>query len=184
MVMDISGKKVFDSTSAHAVVIEALENEDASKALARRLWLSFVGEGRDALYKKDLEEVFGSQESGNEKAQEIFSLLDRDKNGDVSMEEMTTLILNIGQERKNRAISMHEVCVTFSIRFKETIGLMVVQVGQAIAVVDRLLGIVVLIAVALVYAAFFSTSFIRNFGSLWGAIAGLGFAIGGTVTGE
>ncbi|KAK3717388.1 hypothetical protein LTR37_005777 [Vermiconidia calcicola] len=161
MVSDISGKAVFNSTSAHSIVIEALETERASEALARRLWLSFVGERREELYKRDLVEVLGSHRS--DEAEEIFGALDRDGNGDVSLEEMTMLVTSIGQERKNRATSMHEI-------------------GQAIAVLDRLLSFVVLVAIAFVYAAFFSPSFSDKVTSLWTTFTGLAFAIGGTVT--
>ena len=161
MVSDISGKTVFDSTSAHSIVVEALETEEASTALARRLWLSFVAEGRENLYKEDLIEVLGSHRT--EEAEEIFAALDRDGNGDVSLDEMTMLVSNVGRDRKNRATSMHEI-------------------GQAIAVLDRLLCLVVLIAIAFVYAAFFSPNFSTKITSLWTTFTGLAFAIGGTVT--
>lgn len=107
MVTDISGKKFFDSTSAHSVVSEALDNERGSKALARRLWLSFVGEGRDALYKHDLIEVLGPQRT--EQAEQIFNALDGDDNGDVSLEEMTLLVLKISQDRRDIATSIHDI---------------------------------------------------------------------------
>lgn len=161
MVSDISGKTVFNSTSAHSIVVEALETERASKALARRLWLSFVGEGREELYKHDLIEVLG--EHRRDEAEEIFASLDRDGNGDVSLDEMTMLVVSIGQDRKNRATSMHDI-------------------SQAIAVLDRLLCLVVLVAIAFVYAAFFSPDFSAKVTSLWTTFTGLAFAIGGTVT--
>ena len=161
MVTDISGKTVFNSTSAHSIVVEALEEDEASKALARRLWLSFVAEGRENLYQDDLIEVLGSHRT--EQAVEIFIALDRDGNGDVSLEEMTMLVVNVGRDRKNRATSMHEI-------------------GQAIAVLDRLLSLIVLIAIAFVYAAFFSEGFTNKITSLWTTFTGLAFAIGGTVT--
>ena len=107
MVSDISGKTVFNSTSAHSIVVEALETERASNALARRLWLSFVGEGREELYKRDLVEVLGEQRL--DEAEEIFAELDRDGNGDVSLDEMTMLVISIGKDRKNRATSMHDI---------------------------------------------------------------------------
>ena len=138
MVTDISGKTMFNSTAAHSVVIEALETEHASKALARRLWLSFVAEGREELYKQDLIDVLGYQRA--DEAEEIFAALDRDGNGDVSLDEMTMLVVRVGHDRKNRAKSMHDI-------------------GQAIAVLDRLLCVVVLVAIAFVYAAFFSPDF-------------------------
>jgi small-conductance mechanosensitive channel len=161
MVSDVTGKRVFDSTSAHSIVIEALETERASKALARRLWLSFVGEGREELYKYDLIEVLGHDHT--EQAEEIFAALDRDGNGDVSLDEMTMLVVSVGRDRKNRATSMHEI-------------------GQAIAVLDRLLSVVVLVAIAFIYAAFFSPNFSDKITSLWTTFTGLAFAIGGTVT--
>jgi small-conductance mechanosensitive channel len=161
MVSDISGKTVFNSTSAHSVVVEALETEEACTALARRLWLSFVAEGRENLYKDDLIEVLGTHRT--EQAEEIFAALDRDGNGDVSLEEMTMLVTNVGRDRKNRATSMHEI-------------------GQAIAVLDRLLCLIVLIAIAFVFAAFFSPGFSDKITSLWTTFTGLAFAIGGTVT--
>ena len=161
MVSDISGKTVFNSTSAHSVVVEALETEESCSALARRLWLSFVAEGRENLYKEDLIEVLGTHRI--EQVDEIFAALDRDGNGDVSLEEMTMLVVNVGRDRKNRATSMHEI-------------------GQAIAVLDRLLSLVVLIAIAFVFAAFFSPDFSSKITSLWTTFTGLAFAIGGTVT--
>lgn len=104
MASDIAGRQVCSTTSAHAIVGEALETQHASKSLARRLWLSFVGESRDVLYKSDLIEVLGPQR-GNE-AETIFRLLDRDGNSDVSLDEMEMLIVQAGQDRRNRATSM------------------------------------------------------------------------------
>ncbi|KAK4540737.1 hypothetical protein LTR36_008952 [Oleoguttula mirabilis] len=161
MASDITGKQVFSTTSAHSIVVEALEEDVASKALARRLWLSFVGEGKDVLYRQDLIEVLGRQRT--EEAEEIFAALDRDGNGDVSLDEMTMLIISVGQERKNRAASMHDI-------------------SQAIAVLDSLLSAVVLAAIAFIYATFFSKTFAAKSTQLWTTFTGLAFAIGGTVT--
>ena len=161
MVSDVTGKTVFNSTSAHSIVIEALESEHGSQALARRLWLSFVGEGREELLKSDLIEVLG--EHRRDEAEEIFAALDRDGNGDVSLDEMNMLVVSVGKERKNRATSMHDI-------------------SQAIAVLDNLLCLVVLVAIAFVYAAFFSPTFSDKITSLWTTFTGLAFAIGGTVT--
>ncbi|KAK5736639.1 hypothetical protein LTR17_007296 [Elasticomyces elasticus] len=161
MASDITGKQVFNSTAAHSIVVEALETERASKALARRLWLSFVGEGREVLYQTDLVEVLGRQHS--DAAEEIFHALDRDANGDVSLEEMEMLVVNVGHERHNRAASMQDI-------------------SQAIGVLDSLLSVLVLVAVAFIYATFFSPAFAAKTTQLWTTFTGLAFAIGGTVT--
>lgn len=124
MASDVTGQQLFSTTNAHSVVLKALESERSSKALARRLWLSFAGAGRDVLFKHDLIEVLGAERT--ELAEEIFHILDRDDNGDVSLDEMTYLIVDAGNERKDRAASMQDI-------------------SQAIAVLDRLLSLVVLI---------------------------------------
>ncbi|KAK4997536.1 hypothetical protein LTR66_003052 [Elasticomyces elasticus] len=161
MASEISGKQVFNPTAAHSIVIGALETRRASKALARRLWVSFVAEGKDALYKQDIIDVLGSNRV--EEAEEIFAALDKDCNGDVSLEEMVMLVVEVGMERRNRATSMHDI-------------------SQAIEVLDRLLSLAVLVGIAFVYAAFFSPSFASRTTQLWSAFTGLAFAIGGTVT--
>ena len=161
MASDIAGKEMFSTTSAHSVVIEAIETERGSKALARRLWLSFVGDSRDVLLKSDLLEVLGASRSSE--AEIIFAALDRDGNGDVSMEEMTMLVVGLGEDRKNRATSMQDI-------------------SHAIGVLDNILGFIVLIAIALIYATFFSAAFASRATQLWTTFTGLAFAIGGTVT--
>ena len=126
---EITGKKVFDPTSAHSIVVEALEKTRSSEALARRLWMSFVVEGKDALYPEDLAEVLGQDHE--KEADEAFSALDRDANGDISLDEMILMVTGIGRERKSIANSMHDV-------------------DQAINVLDRMLMVVVALASVLV----------------------------------
>ena len=57
---DVTGKDIFNPDSAHGIVIQALEKNKAAEALARRIWLSFVVEGNDALYMDDVVEVLGA----------------------------------------------------------------------------------------------------------------------------
>jgi small-conductance mechanosensitive channel len=158
---EISGKTLFNPNSAHSIVIGALETRRASKALARRLWLSFVPEGKDVLLVQDIRDVLGPSQA--EEADEIFNALDKDCNGDVSLDEMIMLVMEVGQERKNRASSMHDI-------------------SQAIEVLDRMLVVVVFIAIAFIYAAFFSKTLASKTAQLWSVLTGLAFAIGGTVT--
>lgn len=133
---EITGKKVFDSTSSHSIVILALEKRKSSEALARRLWMSFVLQGRDALYIDDLYDVFGP---GNRaEADECFSALDRDDNGDISLDEMILTVTEFGTARSSISKSMHDV-------------------DQAIHVLDNLLCTVVFILVILVFGTFLST---------------------------
>jgi hypothetical protein len=66
---EITGKRVFQATSPHTVVIEALNNAKTCSSLARRLWFSFAEEGETVLRLVDLEEVLGDPDEAREAAQ-------------------------------------------------------------------------------------------------------------------
>lgn len=104
---EITGKKVFDPNSAHSIVLEAIEKNRSAEALARRIWMSFVVEGKSSLFQEDLVEVMGHTREGE--AEECFAALDRDGNGDISLEEMIFTVTEFGRERKSIATSMHDV---------------------------------------------------------------------------
>jgi len=127
---EITGKQVFNPTSAHSVVIEALEKTRSSEALAKRLWMSFVCEGNEALYQDDLEEVLGP--SRKDEAEEIFTALDNDANGDISLDEMIMKVVEVGRERKSIANSMRDV-------------------GQAIGVLDGVLQVVLFVIIIFIF---------------------------------
>jgi len=78
---EITGREVFNGSSSHSIVIEALERKRSSEALAKRIWMSFVVEGHDALYQEDLTDVLG--ENRRAEAEEAFVALDIDANGDI-----------------------------------------------------------------------------------------------------
>lgn len=127
---EITGKQVFNPTSAHSIVVEALEKTKSSEALARRLWMSFVVEGKEALYEDDLREVLGP--AHKDEAEECFDMLDGDGNGDISLDEMIMKVVEIGRERKAIANSMRDV-------------------GQAIGVLDQVLVSVLFVVVVFVF---------------------------------
>ena len=104
---EITGKQVFNPGSAHSIVVEALEKNKSSEALAKRLWMSFVVEGKDALYKEDILEVLGNDRQAE--AEECFESLDRDGNGDISLDEMIMTVCEFGRERHSIANSLHDV---------------------------------------------------------------------------
>ena len=128
---EVTGKQVFNPDSAHSIVVEALEKNKSSEALAKRLWMSFVVEGKDALYQEDIEEVLGRDRM--EEAEECFGALDRDGNGDISLDEMILTVCEFGRERHSIANSLHDV-------------------DQAINVLDSLLCTIVFIIVVFVFS--------------------------------
>jgi hypothetical protein len=130
-----TGKGILKPGSAQSIVLQALGTRAASEALARRLWMSFVGEGKEELYEKDIANVFGPD--GKDEAKEIFEALDKDCNGGVSLEEMHLLCLQIGQDRKHMDRSMHDI-------------------GQVIKSLDNILSLIVLLLTILVYGTLHS----------------------------
>ena len=127
---EITGKQVFNPNSAHSIIVEALEKTRTSEALARRIWMSFVVEGKDALYAEDFVEVLGA--GHRDEADECFSAIDADGNGDVSLDEMIRKVVEIGKERKAITHSMKDI-------------------GQALTVFDNILLFVVLLIVVFVF---------------------------------
>lgn len=135
---ELTGKHVFNPTAAHSIVTQALERKKSSEALARRIWMSFVMEGREALYFEDIAEVLGP---GREiEAEESFHLLDRDENGDTSLDEIILAVTEIGRMRRGLHHSLHDV-------------------DQAIQVLDNLLFTVAGIVGVLVFVSFVTTGF-------------------------
>lgn len=135
---EITGQQLFNVTSSHSIVLKALERRKASEALARRIWMSFVVEGKDSLSLEDIVEVLGPERQAE--AEECFAVLDRDGNGDVSLEEMVLTVTEFGRTRKSLSKSMHDV-------------------DQAIHVLDNLLLTVAFIVMVLVFISFVTTGF-------------------------
>lgn len=135
---EITGKQVFNASSSRSVVSEALERRRSTEALARRIWMSFVVEGREALYPDDIIEVLGA---GKEtEAEQSFAMLDKDGNGDISLDEIILAVSEIGRTRKTLNHSMHDV-------------------DQAIHVLDNLLATVAFIIALLVFLSFVTSGF-------------------------
>lgn len=156
---EITGREVFNSNSAHSIVIEALEKRRTSEALARRIWMSFVVEDRDALVQEDFLDVLG--DSKRQQAEEAFVAIDSDANGDISLDEMVMTVVEFSRERKSIASSMHDV-------------------DQAITVLDRLLCTVVFIAIIFVFVAFLNQSFVTTLATAGTALLSLSFVFAAT----
>jgi small-conductance mechanosensitive channel len=151
---EITGKEVFNPNSSHSIVVEALEKKVTSEALARRIWMSLVLDGREALHSDDITDVLGIER--RDEAEEAFWTLDRDGNGDVSLDEMIMTVTEWGRERKAIANSM-------------------VDVAQAINVLDRLLMVVVFIAVIFIFVAFLNANFTTTLATTGTALLSLSF---------
>ncbi|KAK7415815.1 hypothetical protein QQX98_005597 [Neonectria punicea] len=138
---EITGKQVFNPNSAHSIVLEALEKQKSSEALARRIWMSFVVEDHNSLVVDDFQEVLGP--AYKDEAEEAFYAIDNDENGDISLDEMVLKIVEMGTERK-------------------AIGEGMKDIGQALRVFDKILLFVVLLLVIFIFLLFFQSSFVST----------------------
>ncbi|PHH84402.1 hypothetical protein CDD83_1996 [Cordyceps sp. RAO-2017] len=154
MAKEITGKQVLNPNSAHSIVLEALEKQIPSEALGRRIWMSFVLEGKEALYIEDFQEVLGS--SYRDEAEEAFDAIDNDMNGDISLDEMMRKVVEIGKERK-------------------AIGEGMKDIGQALRVFDKVLLFVVFLIVIFIFFFFFDNSTLKVFASAGTALLSLSF---------
>lgn len=151
---EITGKKVFDPNSPHSVVLTALERNRSSEALARRIWMSFVVEGKNELTSDDLVEVMGPDR--HDEAEECFASLDRDGNGDISLDEMILTVTDYSRQRKSLNSSMHDV-------------------DQAINALDGLLLAIALLVCLFVIIAFLAPAFRATLATSATAILSLSF---------
>ena len=156
---EITGKEVFNPTAAHSVVVEALEKKRSSEALAKRIWMSLVVEGKEALYQEDIIEVL--HERSQAEAIEVFEMLDQDGNGDVNLDEMIMKVCEIGRTRKSIASSLHDV-------------------DQAINVLDNLLLTAVLLVVIFIFIAFLNTDLVTTLATTGTALLSLSFIFSAT----
>ncbi|KAK5635287.1 hypothetical protein RRF57_010999 [Xylaria bambusicola] len=151
---EITGKQVFNPNSAHSIVIEALEKAKTSEALAKRIWMSFVVEGKDSLYAEDIAEVLGPKH--RDEAEECFDAMDTDGNGDISLDEMIRKVVSVGKERRAITLSMQDI-------------------SQALGAFDKILLFIVLLLVIFVFLSFFQSSFVTTLATAGTALLSLSF---------
>ena len=102
---DFTGKQVAKSTHPHQVVLMLLHSTTGSQVLARRLFRTFVREGTDTVFSNDMKNAFDN----DEEADAAFSMFDKDLNGDISMEELESVCVEIGRERKSITASLKDL---------------------------------------------------------------------------
>ena len=137
---EITGKEGLNPKSAHSIILEALKKRKSSEALARRIWMSLVIKDKMSLYQKDFTDYLGPDRS--QEAEGCFHFLDRDGNGDVSLDEMVLTISEFGKERYAMINSIHDI-------------------DQAIKVLDELLCTVVFVTTVFIFVTFIDKSITR-----------------------
>ncbi|KAI5249968.1 hypothetical protein E4T43_00465 [Aureobasidium subglaciale] len=105
MAGDFTGKSVAKSTHPHQVVLTLLGSTNGSQVLARRLYRTFARPETETVYNDDLKNAFDN----DEEAEAAFSMFDKDMNGDISMEELEAVCVEIGRERKSITASLKDL---------------------------------------------------------------------------
>ena len=102
---DFTGKQVVKSSHPHQVVLQLLNTTNGSQVLARRLYRTFGREGFDTVFPGDLKVAFETEDE----AEAAFGMFDKDMNGDISMEELEAVCVEIGRERKSITASLKDL---------------------------------------------------------------------------
>lgn len=132
---DFTGKAVTQSTHPHQVVLTLLSTTSGGQVLARRLFRTFTKEEADTVLADDLRPAFDN----DDEADAAFTMFDRDLNGDISMEELESVCVEIGRERK---------AITASLK----------DLDSVVSKLDDVLFFIVAVITVLVFVSLISTS--------------------------
>lgn len=102
---DFTGKDVTKSTHPQQVVLALLSSSGGSQVLARRLYRTFAREDTETVHSEDLKSAFDN----DDEAEAAFSMFDKDMNGDISMEELEAVCVEIAHERKSIIASLKDL---------------------------------------------------------------------------
>ncbi|KAF2682456.1 mechanosensitive ion channel-like protein family [Lentithecium fluviatile CBS 122367] len=102
---DFTGRQVAKSNHPHQVVLTLLGSTGGSQVLARRLYRTFAREETETVHSEDLKNAF----ENDDEAEAAFSMFDKDMNGDISMEELEAVCVEIGRERKSITASLKDL---------------------------------------------------------------------------
>ncbi|PWY89105.1 hypothetical protein BO70DRAFT_285765 [Aspergillus heteromorphus CBS 117.55] len=102
---DFTGRTATNSNHPYQVVLTLLRTTSGCQVLARRLYRTLVRDGYETVLSGDLTDAFDN----NEEADAAFTMFDKDMNGDISMEELESVCVEIGRERKAITASLKDL---------------------------------------------------------------------------
>src|ERR1700722_19733288 len=86
-------------------ILQLLGTTIGSQVLARRLYRTFAHEDSETVLADDLRPAFDN----DDEADAAFTMFDKDLNGDISMEELEAVCVEIGRERKAITASLKDL---------------------------------------------------------------------------
>ena len=93
--------------SHYATIERALEHPASAAALAKRIWVSLVAQGRTALTVDDIAEALGPHR--REEAEDTFKILDENRNGDIRLNEFVPSVVEAGRVRHDIYCGMSDI---------------------------------------------------------------------------
>jgi small-conductance mechanosensitive channel len=102
---DFTGRQVTGSGHPNQVVLQLIATTSGAQVLARRLYRTFARPETETVHSDDLNNAFDS----DDEATAAFSMFDKDMNGDISMEELEAVCVEIGRERKSITASLKDL---------------------------------------------------------------------------
>ncbi|SMR45372.1 unnamed protein product [Zymoseptoria tritici ST99CH_3D1] len=132
---DFTGKTVVASTHPTQVVLALLHTTSGAQVLARRLYRTFAREETATVISDDLRPAF----ENDDEADAAFTMFDKDMNGDISMEELEAVCVEIGRERKSITASLKDL-------------------DSVVSKLDDVFMFIVVVIVILVFVSLISTS--------------------------
>jgi small-conductance mechanosensitive channel len=102
---DFTGRQVTSNRHPNQVVLQLIGTTSGAQILARRLYRTFARLETETVHNEDLKNAFDS----DDEADAAFSMFDKDMNGDISMEELEAVCVEIGRERKSITASLKDL---------------------------------------------------------------------------
>ena len=127
---DITGQEVSERTGAHAIMEGAIDRPEGAESLAHRIFKALAPTGSQEITEDRLAIELGT--GREDEAHWIFSQLDQDGNGDVTLAEMLLLVNNLRTQRRNLWKSAMDI-------------------QDAVKVLDNVLSFIVFVIVVLFY---------------------------------
>jgi small-conductance mechanosensitive channel len=91
----------------YAVVERALSHPKSAAALAKRIWMSLVVQGKEAFSADDIAEVLGPYR--RDEALDIFKIIDENESGDIRLDEMVWTVVEAGRIRHSIYQTMADI---------------------------------------------------------------------------
>ena len=91
----------------YAVVEHALLHPKSAAALAKRIWMSLVVQGKEAFSAKDIAEVLGPYR--RDEALDIFKIIDENESGDIRLDSMVWAVVEAGRIRHSIYQTMADI---------------------------------------------------------------------------